>query len=192
MTELHIAECPEHPGARPTISAGGVIVDGTFNRWCHVHCNESARCWSGPTAANAEAAAQAWNARLGAVERLETAERVPGHWRCPKCGFYNLRSTMTPDGRIGPPKPGSEGPSELLCPNDDVPMIAVTWQERVADLCGGLDDAFAERNLARSRLDRIERAGRALREHLDWCSRGGKVGEDGQRHMDEWDEAVKP
>ena len=139
---------------------------------------------------SAEAAALAYNllrdhgpALVAALERLKTAERVPGHWRCPKCGFYNQRSTITLDGRIGPPKPGSEGPSAPLCPNDDVPMVAVTWQERQKDLAGQLDDMFDERNSLRARLGRIERAGRALAD----CGFNYVVFANARR---EWDEAI--
>ena len=57
---------------------------------------------------------------------IEQLKNVPGHWRCPKCSFYNVRSVISASsGEVSrDPRTGRS-----VCPNDGADMVAVTWDE---------------------------------------------------------------
>lgn len=54
---------------------------------------------------------------------------IPGHYRCPTCGFVLVSSILyVQSGNIGAKDAAGE-----LCPNDGTLMCPVTWEERVKE-----------------------------------------------------------
>jgi hypothetical protein len=63
---------------------------------------------------------------LAELERLSSAQIVPGVLKCAKCNFRLTKTTLTPSGAYANEEPDT-------CPNCSVPMWKVTWKDEAQE-----------------------------------------------------------
>lgn len=103
-----------------------------------------------------------------AIERAEKAEAlvyVPGLWKCAKCDFVLVQSTLNArDGTVTPRnEPGDK------CPNCASPLWRVSWKAEAADRLETLEKFFDEKAALTVERDTLRAEVERLREVL-WAA----------------------
>ncbi len=114
--------------------------------------------FSGPKAedrakAYSDALAKAQPVKGGEEKGYDPKVHVPGVWRCAKCNFQLIQSTLNANsGAIT----ARDEPSS--CPNDGSPMWRVTWKEHAEEAYQRYEERLEEFAASRARVEVLEAA----------------------------------
>jgi hypothetical protein len=101
----------------------------------------------------ADALAKAQPVKGGEEKGYDPKVHVPGVWRCAKCNFQLIQSTLNANsGAIT----ARDEPSS--CPNDGSPMWRVTWKEHAEEAYQRYEERLEEFAASRARVEVLEAA----------------------------------